>query len=130
MQYYIVPKGIVDTYQNFQKGVYAIHFTQTNKGIWVINKNCGEDIFTEIPFSTFEIIELSPKDFEPTYENHPLVEGWRVVNVLDLYNNTIDITIWKNEVYQTFNKPYIDGTWTDEDVINYVIEWLQENNNS
>ena len=122
MEFYIITEGIKEQYQGFQKQNFAINFTKTNKGIWVINKNCGEDIFTEIDWNSLDTIELEKKDFIPTYENHPLINQFRVVSVLDLCDETIDInlldTITLNE--QTINKPYINGTWTDEDVFYYV----------
>jgi len=67
MQYYIIPEEIATQYQGFQKGSFAINFTQTNKDIWVINQNCGEEIFTEIDWGSFELIELTIEDFQPDY---------------------------------------------------------------
>jgi hypothetical protein len=122
MEFYIITEEIKEQYQGFQKQNFVINFTKTNKGIWVINKGCGEDIFTEIDWNSLNIIELEKKDFIPTYETHPLVNGYRIISVLDLYDETIDINLLNTiTLYeQTINKPYINGTWTDDDVAYYV----------
>ena len=119
---YIINKAIVDEYQGFQKQNFVITFNETNKGLWVINKGCGEDIFTELDWSSFETIELTNRDFIPTYDNHPLINGFRLISVLDLYDETIDINIFNIVSYETttINKPYINGTWTDDDVEFYI----------
>lgn len=120
--FYIVPDAIALNFQGFQKDNFAINFTQTNKNIWVINQNCGEDIFTEIDFKSFELIELSIEDFQPTYEDKPLVNGYRLVGVFDNYNNTIDITLFKDKEILTINRKYKNGSWTDTTVFNYINE--------
>jgi hypothetical protein len=122
MEFYIISEAIKDEYQGFQKQNFVINFSETNQGLWVINKGCGESIFTELDWESFETIELTNRDFIPTYETHPSTNGFRIVSVLDLYNETIDITIFDIVSYEskTINKPYINGTWTDEDVIFYV----------
>ena len=122
MEFYIINKAIVDEYQGFQKQNFVITFTETNKGLWVINKGCGEDIFTELDWASFETIELTNRDFIPTYDNHPLINGFRLISVLDLYNETIDINLFNIVSYETttINKSYINGTWTDEDVEFYI----------
>lgn len=122
MNYYIIPETIVEEFQGFQKNNFAINFTKTNKNIWVINQNCGEDIFTEINFKAFDLIELSIEDFQPTYEDKPLVNGYRLVNVIDNYNNTIDITLFKEKELLTINRKYKNGSWTDTTVFNYINE--------
>lgn len=65
MKFYIIPTDIVEQYQGFQKQNFAINFTQTNKGVWVINQNCGEPLFTEINWKSFDVIELNQEDFVP-----------------------------------------------------------------
>jgi hypothetical protein len=65
--YYIIPQTIVDQYQNYVKGNVGIHFTQINTLEWVINTECLIEVFTEIPWNTFEIRELTNADFEPNY---------------------------------------------------------------
>jgi hypothetical protein len=122
MEFYIISEAIKDEYQGFQKQNFVINFTETNQGLWVINKGCGEDIFTELDWDSFETIELTNRDFIPTYNNHPLINGFRLISVLDLYDETIDINIFNIDSYETttMNKPYINGTWTDEDVEFYI----------
>ena len=65
--YYIVPQPIVDQYQDFVKGSIGIHFTQTNTFEWVINTNCLTEEFDEIPWETFQIVDLEPSAFLPDY---------------------------------------------------------------
>ena len=65
--FYIIPEYTALAFQGFQKDNFAINFTQTNKGIWVINTNCGEEIFTEIDWSSFEMVKLTMEDFQPDY---------------------------------------------------------------
>lgn len=121
MRFYIIPTPIAIKYQGFQKENFAINFTETNKGIWVINLNCGEDIFTELDWSSFELIELTPEDFIPTYEDKPLINGYRLLGVFDTYKNTIDIHLFKDDVF-VINRPYVNDTWTDQYVENYINE--------
>ena len=122
MEFYIISEAIKDEYQGFQKQNFVINFTETNQGLWVINKGCGEDVFNELDWASFETIELTNRDFIPTYENHKLVNGFRIVSGLDLFNETIDINLFDIISYETttINKPYINGTWTDEDVEFYI----------
>lgn len=129
MKYYILTNEIVQQYQGFQKENYAINFTQTNKGIWVINENCGEDIFTEIDWEKLKKIDLEITDFQPTYEDRPLIEGYRLVSVLDTYTeiNPILITIFKNSQYYEFKRPYKNGTWTDATITTYITQYAQDN---
>lgn len=65
--YYIVPQATVDQYQNYVKGNVGIYFTRINTLEWVINTECLIEVFTEIPWDTFEIRELTGADFEPNY---------------------------------------------------------------
>ena len=65
MKYYIIQQEIVTQYQGFQKGNFAINFTQTNTGIWAINLGCGEEIFTEIDWNSFDQTDLEIEDFQP-----------------------------------------------------------------
>ena len=120
--FYIIPEYTALAFQGFQKNNFAINFTQTNKGVWVINENCGEDIFTEIDFKSFELIELELSDFQPTYEDKPLINGFRLINVIDNYNNTIDINLFKDGEISTINRKYKNGSWTDTTVFNYINE--------
>lgn len=65
MEFYIIPTEIKEEYQGFQKQNFAINFTKTNQGVWVINTNCGEEIFTEINWTELEKIDLEIEDFQP-----------------------------------------------------------------
>ena len=89
MQYYILTKTIVDEYQGFQKGNFAINFTQTNTGKWVINVGCGEEIFTEIDWSKLKKTNLEIEDFQPTHDDKILVGIHRIVSATDLFNSKV-----------------------------------------
>ena len=62
-KYYIVPLEIVAKFQRSQIGDFALYFTQILTGEWVINVDCGEDLFNMIEWSTFEQRSLAVKDF-------------------------------------------------------------------
>jgi len=66
-----------------------------------------------------EPIELYKSD----YSDNPLVNGFRLIQVNDLYNGTIEIHLMNEETREikTLKREYID-TWDDEDVFNYVEE--------
>jgi uncharacterized protein YnzC (UPF0291/DUF896 family) len=61
--------------------------------------------------------------FEIEYNDKPLVNGFRLIQVNDLYNGTIEIHLMNEETREikTLKREYID-TWDDEDVFNYVEE--------
>lgn len=121
-KFYIVPEAIALQYQAAQKENLQINFIQTNKNLWVINVNCGEDVFTEIDFKSFEIVELTMADFMPTYEDRPLVNGFRLVSVFDHYNGTIEINLFKDNEITTILRQYKYNTWTDKLVFEYINE--------
>lgn len=77
------------------------------------------EVFKTIPY---EIKDLIPRDFVNTYPEQPEIDQYRLINVTDLFNETIDINLFDNFTLQTsmINRPYINGTWTDADVVYYV----------
>jgi hypothetical protein len=83
------------------------------------------EVFKTIPY---EIVDLIPKDFINTYPSQPEIDQYRLIDVMDLYNETININLFDNLTLQTFiiNRPYIDGIWTDEDVVFYVNQLNEE----
>ena len=62
-KYYIVPLEIVAKFQKSQIQDFTLYFTQILTGEWVINVDCGEDLFSMIEWSTFEVRSLTTKDF-------------------------------------------------------------------
>jgi hypothetical protein len=91
----------------------------------------GNKIHLGIDFSTgvqredlpeyYEEIE-NPESITLNILNEKLIGNYRLIDVTDLYNETININLFDNLNLTTFiiNRPYIDGTWTDEDVVFYV----------
>lgn len=79
--------------------------------------------FPEIfKITPYEIGITEPINFVNTYPDQPLIDQYRLINVNDLYNGTIDIHIFNTITLETetINRPYIDGTWTNDDVIFYI----------
>jgi hypothetical protein len=85
------------------------------------------DVFKTIPY---EIDNLIDRDFVNTYPEQPEIDQYRLIDVMDLYNETININLFDNLTLQTFiiNRPYINGTWTDADVVFYVDQLNKKNN--
>lgn len=77
------------------------------------------ELFKTIPY---EIDELEPINFVNTYPAQPEVDQYRLIEVTDLYNETININLFDNLTLDSFiiNRPYVNGTWTDETVIFYI----------
>lgn len=121
MQYYILTQKIVDKYQGFQKENFAINFTQTNTGKWVINVGCGEEIFNEIDWTKLKKINLEIEDFQPTHDDKILVGIHRIVSATDLLNGKVEVTLYNTQTkeYPIIEMSYID-TWEDSDLINLV----------
>jgi hypothetical protein len=90
---------------------------------------CLLNEFIEI-FKTieYEIVHLEQINFVNTYSLQPEINQYRLIDVTDLYNETININLFNNLNLTTFiiNRPYIDGTWTDEDVVFYVNQLNEE----
>jgi hypothetical protein len=84
------------------------------------------DVFKIIPY---EIDNLIDRDFVNTYPEQPEIDQYRLIDVMDLYNETININLFDNFTLQTFiiNRPYINGNWTDADVVFYVNQLNEEN---
>lgn len=76
----------------------------------------------------YKIDDLIPRDFVNTYPDQPEIEQYRLIDVTDLYNETININLFDNLTLQTsmINRPYINGTWTDADVVFYVNQLNEE----
>jgi hypothetical protein len=76
----------------------------------------------------YEIGELEPINFVNTYPNQPEIDQYRLIDVVDLYNETININLFDNLTLGTLqiNRPYINGTWTNEDIIFYVNQLNEE----
>jgi hypothetical protein len=73
---------------------------------------------------TSKYTDLEPIEiYQSDYSDRPLINGFRLVQVNDLYNGTIDIYLMSEETkeFKTLKMAYQD-TWTDEDVFNYVGE--------
>lgn len=62
-KYYIIPQNIVTEYNNYQINGFSISFTKIITGEWVINTDCGEDIFSMINWSILEQRDLNFADF-------------------------------------------------------------------
>jgi hypothetical protein len=77
------------------------------------------EVFKTIPY---EIVDLIPRDFVNTYPEQPEIDQYRLIDVTDLYNETININLFDNLTLDSFiiNRPYVNGTWTDETVIFYI----------
>jgi hypothetical protein len=77
---------------------------------------------------SYEILNLIDRDFVNTYPAQPEIDQYRLIDVTDLYNETININLFDNLTLQTslINRPYINGTWTDADVVFYVNQLNEE----
>lgn len=65
MKYYIIiPIDIVAQWQRVERGNQSLYFTQIKNGDWVINTNCGEELFPEIPWNTYSQKTLTESDFK------------------------------------------------------------------
>jgi hypothetical protein len=71
-KYYVIPDAIAEQYQSLRKDTSVtskfknnrgLNFRLDNKDRYVINVDCGEQFFPEIPWSEFEQIELTLDDF-------------------------------------------------------------------
>jgi len=91
------------------KGKYATH---------EVNLEYFTDVFKDI---NYEIVELNAMAFQVDYIDKPLINGFRLIQVNDLYNGTIEIHLMNEDTreFKTLKMDYID-TWNDNDVFNYV----------
>ena len=92
-------------------------------GKFATNENALKEFSNVFENLEYEIVELENSAFEVDYNDKPLVNGFRLIQVNDLYNGTIEIHLMNEETREikTLKREYID-TWDDEDVFNYVEE--------
>jgi hypothetical protein len=120
-------------YNGIQNGVNIFCAAPIYNGKHINNFGTSENALTDFPelFKTipYEIDELEPINFVNTYPAQPEIDQYRLIDVMDLYNETININLFDNLTLQTFiiNRPYINGTWTDATVVFYVNQLNEEN---
>jgi len=113
-------------YNGIQNGVNIFYAAPIYNGKHINKFATSENTLNEFPelFKTlpYEIDELEQINFVNTYPSQPEIDQYRLIDVTDLYNETININLFDNLNLTTFiiNRLYIDGTWTDEDVVFYV----------
>ena len=123
MDYIIINTNEYNGYQNSNGIFYAIPILSGNfKGNFACFENqliMFSEIFEKLTYSTENLEETYYINF---YTEQPEIDQYRLIDVTDLYNETININLFDNLNLTTFiiNRPYIDGTWTDEDVVFYV----------
>jgi hypothetical protein len=119
-------------YNGTQNGVNIFYAAPIYNGIYKNKFGTSENALNDFPelFKTipYEIDELEQINFINTYPAQPEIDQYRLIDVTDLYNETININLFDNLNLTTFiiNRPYIDGTWTDEDVVFYVNQLNEE----
>jgi hypothetical protein len=120
-------------YNGIQIGVNVFYAAPIYNGKHINKFGTSENALTDFPelFKTipYEIDELESINFVNTYPEQPEIDQYRLIDVMDLYNETININLFDNLTLQTFiiNRPYINGTWTDADVVFYVNQLNEEN---
>lgn len=62
-KYYIIPTELAAMLQRTQKGENILYFTQIKTGEFVINVDCGEELFPEIDWASFTQRSLKISDF-------------------------------------------------------------------
>jgi hypothetical protein len=113
-------------YNGIQNGSNIFYVAPIYNGKYINKFATGENALTDFPelFKTipYEIDELESINFVNTYPEQPEIDQYRLINVVDLFNETIDINLFDNFTLETLmiNRPYINGTWTDADVVFYV----------
>jgi hypothetical protein len=129
MDYIIINTNEYNGYQNSNGIFYAIPILSGNfKGNFACFENqliMFSEIFEKLTYSTENLEETYYINF---YTEQPEIDQYRLIDVTDLYNETININLFDNLNLTTFiiNRPYIDGTWTDEDVVFYVNQLNEE----
>jgi hypothetical protein len=119
-------------HNNTQSGVNIFYAAPIYNGKYINKFATSENALNDFPelFETlpYEIDELEQINFVNTYPSQPEIDQYRLIDVTDLYNETININLFDNLNLTTFiiNRPYIDGTWTDEDVVFYVNQLNEE----
>lgn len=129
MDYIIINTNEYNGYQNSNGIFYTIPILSGNfKGNFACFENqliIFPEIFEKLTYSIENLEETFYIDF---YTEQPEIDQYRLIDVTDLYNETININLFDNLNLTTFiiNRPYIDGTWTDEDVVFYVNQLNEE----
>jgi hypothetical protein len=129
MNYIVINTNEYNGYQNSNGIFYAIPILSGNfKGNFACFENqliMFSEIFEKLTYSTENLEETYYINF---YTEQPEIDQYRLIDVTDLYNETININLFDNLNLTTFiiNRPYIDGTWTDEDVVFYVNQLNEE----
>jgi hypothetical protein len=129
MEYIIVN---TNEYNGTQNGVNIFYASPIYNGTYINKFATSESALIEFPelFENipYEIGDLEQINFVNTYPSQPEIDQYRLINVVDLYNETIDINLFDNITLETsmINRPYIDGTWTDADVDFYVNQLNEE----
>jgi hypothetical protein len=126
--------AIINTneYNGTQNGVNIFYSVPIYNGHFINKFATSENALTDFPelFKTieYEIGELEQINFVNTYPAQPEIDQYRLIDVTDLYNETININLFDNLTLQTslINRPYINGTWTDADVVFYVNQLNEE----
>jgi hypothetical protein len=119
-------------YNGTQNGVNVFYASPIYNGDFINKFATSENSLTEFPelFENipYEIGVLEPINFINNYPAQPEIDQYRLIDVTDLYNETININLFDNLTLQTslINRPYINGTWTDADVVFYVNQLNEE----
>jgi hypothetical protein len=129
MNYIVINTNEYNGYQNANGVFYAIPILS---GSFNGNFACFENQLIMFP-EIFEKLSYSVENLEETfyidfYTSQPEIDQYRLIDVTDLYNETININLFDNLTLQTslINRPYINGTWTDADVVFYVNQLNEE----
>lgn len=113
-------------YNGIQNGANIFNAAPIYNGIYKNKFGTSETAINDFPelfkIIPYEINELNEINFINNYPEQPEIDQYRLINVVDLFNETIDINLFDNFTLQTLmiNRPYINGTWTDADVVYYV----------
>jgi hypothetical protein len=113
-------------YNGIQNGVNVFYAAAIYNGKHINKFGISENALTDFPelFKTipYEIDELESINFVNTYPAQPEIDQYRLIDVTDLYNETININLFDNLTLDSFiiNRPYVNGTWTDATVVFYI----------
>jgi hypothetical protein len=113
-------------YNGIQNGVNVFYAAPIYNGKHINKFGTSENSINDFPelFKTipYEIDELESINFVNTYPAQPEIDQYRLIDVTDLYNQTININLFDNLTLNSFiiNRPYVNGTWTDATVVFYI----------
>jgi hypothetical protein len=112
--------GVIFIAQIIYNGIYKDKYALPKNNI-----SAFPELFQTLPY---EIHELDEINLINTYPSQPEIDQYRLIDVVDLYNETININLFDNLTLGTLqiNRPYINGTWTNEDIIFYVNQLNEE----